>query len=66
MLLAQPDAPAGLLEMLATHAAELRIVADQVRELAPLLHQVAAGEAVDFLLKARRADQLAQHDARNR
>ena len=38
---AQPDPPAGLLEVLAADAAELGIVADQVGQLPALLHQVA-------------------------
>ena len=49
---AQPHAPAGLLEVLAPHAAKLRVVANQVGELAALLHEVAAREPVDLLLES--------------
>jgi hypothetical protein len=61
---AKTDAAAGLLEMLAAHAAELRIVPDEIRELAPLLYQIAAREAVHLLLERRRAKQLAEDGAR--
>ena len=38
-------------EMLAPHAAELRIVTNQIGELASLLNEVAPREAVDLLLE---------------
>ena len=57
---AQPHAPAGFLEVLAPHAAELRIVANQVGELAALLDEVAPGQPVDLLLEAGGANQLAE------
>jgi len=47
--------------VLAADAAEGRIVAQQVGELAPLLHEVAAREARDLDLEIRGADDLAQH-----
>ena len=62
-VVAQADAPAGLLEMLATHPAELGVVADQVGQFAPLLHQVRARQPVDFVLERRGADQLTQDQA---
>ena len=59
---AEPDPPASLFQVLAAHAAELGVVPQQVRELAPLLHQVAASQSVDLLLESRRADEFAQHE----
>ena len=44
----QPDAPAGLLEVLATHAAELRVVTNQIGQLPALLDQVAPRQARTF------------------
>ena len=46
---------AGLDQVLAPDAAELGIVANQVGELAPLLDEVAPGQAVDLLLETRGA-----------
>ena len=43
------------------HAAELRIVADEVGELAALLDQVAARKSRDAFLVAVNPDKLAQH-----
>ena len=63
-----PPPPAGLsarlFEMLAPHPAELRVVPQEVRELAALLNQVAPGEPRDLLVEVRGADELAQDDAR--
>ena len=42
-------------QVLAPHAAELRIVTNQVGELAALLHEVAPRQARDLLLEPRRA-----------
>ncbi len=61
---AQPNAPSGLLEVLAPHAPELRVVTNQVRQLAPLLDQVAPGQPVDLFLEAGGANQLAQYHPR--
>ncbi|MEI9971307.1 MAG: hypothetical protein WDO73_04215 [Ignavibacteriota bacterium] len=44
--------------MLATHAAELGVVKQQVGQLPTLLHQVNVSEAVDALLESRDADQF--------
>ena len=57
----QPDAPAGLLEVLAPDAAELRVVTNQIGQLPALLDQIASREPFDLLVKAGGADQLAQH-----
>ena len=57
---AQAHAAPGLVEVLAPDAAELRIVTNQVGELAALLDQVAAGQPVDLLLEPGGADHLAQ------
>ena len=48
-VVAQPHPPAGLDQMLAADAAELGIVTNQIGQLAALLHEVAAGQAVDLL-----------------
>ena len=61
---AQPDAPAGFDEVLAAHAPELRIVANQVRQLAALLHEVARRQPLDLLLEIRDPEQLAEDLAR--
>ena len=61
---AEPYAAARLFEVLATHAAKLRVVTNEVGQLAALLHEVAAGKPADLLLEARGADELAQHGAR--
>ena len=60
---AQPDPPPGLDQVLAPDAAELGVVTDQVGQLAALLHQVAARQALDLLVEVGDAKQLAQHDA---
>ena len=49
---AQAHAAAGLFEVLATHATELRVVPNEVGELAALLHEVAARQPVDLFLEA--------------
>src|SRR5262249_7199764 len=61
---AETDAAPRLFEVLTTDASKLRIVANQVRELSALLHEVAARATLDFLLKAGCADQLAEHEPR--
>jgi len=61
---AQPHTATGLLEMLLSNAAELRIVPNQIRELSTLLHEVRPREAIHFLLEVRRTYQLTQHDTR--
>ena len=47
----QPHATARLLEVLAPHAAELRIVANQICQLAALLHEVAPRKARHLLFE---------------
>jgi hypothetical protein len=49
--------------MLAANTPKLRIVADEISELAALLHQVAARETRDALLESADTHELAQHDA---
>ena len=56
----EPYAPAGLLQVLATHAAQRGVVQDQVGQLTPLLHQVDAGQAGDLLREAVDAEDLAE------
>ena len=54
-LVKHPDEP---------HTAKLRIVADQIREFAALLHEVAARKARNAILKSRHAEQFAQYQSR--
>ena len=61
----EPHAPAGLLEVFPPNAPELGIVANQVRELAALLDEVAAREASTFCWKPRGADELTEHEPRS-
>ena len=60
-VVAQANPPAGLLEVLAAHAAELGIVAEQVGQLPSLLHEIAAASPSTFCWKSGGADQLAEH-----
>ena len=60
----KPDAPASLLEVLTTDAAELRIVTNQIGQFPALLDQIAPREALNLLVKAGGADQLAEHCSR--
>ena len=62
----QPDAAAGLDQVLAPDAAKLRIVPDQIRELSALMDEIAAPPVPRPSLELRDAEQLAQDDARNR
>ena len=58
----QTNPPASLDEMFMTHAPELRIVADEIRQLSALLHEVAFGEALDLPFEARDAKNLGEHE----
>jgi hypothetical protein len=60
----QPDAAAGLLQMLAAHTSEFRIMADQVGEFTALLNEMAAGETGHSLLESLDAEKLGEHHAR--
>src|SRR5690606_2913979 len=57
----QPDALARRDEMLATNAAKLGIVPNQVSELRPLLHEIRPREPFDLLLEVAHAQQIRQH-----
>ena len=59
---AKPDAAARFLKMLASNPPEFRVVPDEICELAPLLHQVAASQPIDLLLKLTRPNQLAEDE----
>src|SRR5690606_33622073 len=59
----QPDAPAGLDEVLAPDTPELRVVAEQVGQLAALLDEIAARETGYFGFEIGRPDDLAEDDA---
>ena len=60
----EADAPAGFRQMLAPHPAKLRVMADQIGQLATLLHKIAAGKPGYPLLKSRHAQHFAQYNAR--
>jgi hypothetical protein len=49
--------------MLASHAAEVGVVANQVREFCALLDEVAPGEAFDLVPEARDPEKLREHVA---
>ena len=60
----QPHPAASLDQMLAPDASKLRIVTDEIGELAALLNQIAARQTRYFLFKARGANQFAQYQTR--
>src|SRR5258707_3598887 len=60
----EPDPPSRLDQVLAAHAAKLRVVANEVGKFSALLNEIAARKTVDLLLKAADSKQLAQHEAR--
>src|SRR4029078_12829774 len=61
-VMAKADPPARLHQVLAPNPAEFGIMPNQVRELAPLMNEVAPGEPVDLLLEAVGAKQFAEHE----
>jgi len=60
----QANSPAGFYEVLATHAAKIRIMENQIAELGTLLNEVDVRKALDLVVKAVKTDELAQHDSR--
>lgn len=60
----QANSPAGFCEVLATHAAKIRIMENQIAELGTLLNEVDVRKALDLVVKAVKTNELAQHDAR--
>src|SRR5208283_2495658 len=59
----EANAAPGLHQMFTTNAAELRIVPDQIGQLAALLYEIAARKAGDAVLEAGYSEQLAQHES---
>src|SRR6266436_7011861 len=59
----QANSPAGLHEMLAAHAAKIRIMENQIAELRTLLNEVDVRKALDLVVKAVKTNELAQHDS---
>jgi hypothetical protein len=59
----EADAPPDLLEVRAPHAAVLGVVAQQVRQLGPRLHEVEPREPAHLVVEAGDAEQLAQQAA---
>ena len=62
-VLLEAHALAGFDEVLTAHAAEFRVVAEQVGQLRTLLDQVDGGQAPDLFIKSAQAEHLAQDDA---
>src|SRR5512144_2939605 len=60
----EPDVPPDFYEVVTAHAAELRVVAEQICELSTLLHEVEARQAGDLLVEAANAQHLAQEATR--
>ena len=60
----EPHAPSRFNQVFTPHAAELRIVPYEIRQLAPLLHKIALGQTGDALLETRHSQELAQHEPR--
>jgi len=60
----QPDAFAGLYQIVSPHTAEFRIVQNQVAKLGALLHQVHLRQSGHLVVKAMKADEFAQYDPR--
>ena len=60
----QTDALARFDQMFAPHAAEIRVMKNQVREFGALLHQVDIGQAFHLVVKPVKADEFAEYDAR--
>src|SRR6266480_747884 len=60
----QADAFAGFREVLAAHAAEIRVVENEIAELRALLHEVHLREAVDLVAESVETDELAKNHAR--
>src|ERR1700690_1794598 len=60
----EANATPGLHQMFRTNAAKFRIVADQIGQLAALLHEIAVGKPGDTVLKSGYAQQLAQYESR--
>ena len=60
----QTNSLAGLDEVLEAHAAKIRIMENQVAELRTLLNEIDVGKTLDLVVKAMKANELAQHDSR--
>ncbi len=59
----QPHQPARLDQVLTPDAAELRVVPNQVRQLATLLHEIAPGQPLDLLLEIPGPEDFAEDQA---
>jgi hypothetical protein len=57
----EPQAPSRLDEVLAPHATEVGIVADEISELSTLLDEVAAGESIDLVIETMHTQKLGEH-----
>src|SRR5882672_2887647 len=60
----QTNSPAGLHEVLATNAAKIRIMENQITELGTLLNEIDVRKALDLVVKAVKTNELAQHNSR--
>ena len=54
----------GVHEVLAAHAAKIRVVQDEVAELRALLDEVHLRETLHLVVEAVKADELAKNDSR--
>src|SRR6202043_1261202 len=57
----EPHPAACLDQMLPPHAAKIRVMADEIGQLATLLNEVATREARNLLLETPDAEELTQH-----
>src|SRR6266704_2706312 len=60
----QADALAGLNEMVAADAAEIRVMENQIAKLRALLDEVHLRQSLDLVVEPVKTDELAQHDSR--
>jgi hypothetical protein len=60
----QANSLAGLHEVLATHAAKIWIMENQIAELRTLLNEVDVRKALHLDVKVVKINELAQHDSR--
>src|SRR6266852_377462 len=60
----QANSPAGLHEVLAAHAAKIRIMENQIAERRTLLNEVDVRQALDLVVKAVKTNELTQYGSR--
>jgi hypothetical protein len=60
----ETNSPTGLHEVLATYAAKIRVMENQIAKLRTLLNEVDVRKALDLVVKAVKTNELTQHDSR--